>query len=205
TGSSNPQNKKGDTAFDGKEHDAEKPKFAVNLSPSSSALSGEQDDMTKKKDKGKSHVEYFTRNRDLNVDFKDYSEDISNDVSVAGPIVPTAGQNYSNSTNPFSAAGPSNTNTSPTHGTIEEEVYVCQPLGFEDPGHPDKVYKVVKALYGLHQALRAWYETLANYLLENGFHKGQIDQTLFVKKQKGDILLVQIYVDDIIFGATNKD
>nr|GEU93756.1 putative ribonuclease H-like domain-containing protein [Tanacetum cinerariifolium] len=51
--------------------------------------------------------------------------------------------------------------------TIEEEVYVCQPLGFKDPDHPDKVYKVVKALYGLHQAPRAWYETLANYLLEN--------------------------------------
>nr|GEV67752.1 uncharacterized mitochondrial protein AtMg00810-like [Tanacetum cinerariifolium] len=64
------------------------------------------------------------------------------------------------------------------YGTIEEEVYVCQPLGFDDPDHPDKVYKVVKELYGLHQAPRAWYETLANYLLEN---------------------------DDIIFGATNKD
>nr|GEV65106.1 hypothetical protein [Tanacetum cinerariifolium] len=91
------------------------------------------------------------------------------------------------------------------YGTIEEEVYVCQPLGFEDPDHPDKVYKVVKALYGLHQAPRAWYETLANYLLENGFQRGKIDQTLFIKRQKGDILLVQIYVDDIIFGATNKD
>nr|GEY21064.1 putative ribonuclease H-like domain-containing protein [Tanacetum cinerariifolium] len=91
------------------------------------------------------------------------------------------------------------------YGTIEEEVYVCQPPGFEDPDHPDKVYNVVKALYGLHQAPRAWYETLATYLLENGFHRGQIDQTLFIKKQKGDILLVQIYVDDIIFGATNKD
>nr|GEX08056.1 putative reverse transcriptase domain-containing protein [Tanacetum cinerariifolium] len=91
------------------------------------------------------------------------------------------------------------------YGTIEEEVYVCQPLGFEDPNHPDKVYKVIKALYGLHQAPRAWYETLANYLLENGFQIGKIDQTLFIKKQKGDILLVQIYVDDIIFGATNKD
>nr|GEZ26131.1 putative reverse transcriptase, RNA-dependent DNA polymerase [Tanacetum cinerariifolium] len=55
------------------------------------------------------------------------------------------------------------------YGTIEEEVYVCQPPGFEDPDHPDKVYKVVKALYGLHQAPRAWYETLATYLLENGF------------------------------------
>nr|GFC55565.1 putative ribonuclease H-like domain-containing protein [Tanacetum cinerariifolium] len=91
------------------------------------------------------------------------------------------------------------------YGTIEEEVYVCQPLGFEDPDHPDKVYKVVKALYGLHQAPRAWYETLANYLLENSFHRGKIDQTLFIKTQKGDILLVQIYVDDIIFGVTNKD
>nr|GEV20046.1 putative reverse transcriptase domain-containing protein [Tanacetum cinerariifolium] len=89
--------------------------------------------------------------------------------------------------------------------TIEEEVYVCQPLGFEDPDYPDKIYKVVKALYGLHQAPRAWYETLANYLLENGFQRGKIDQTLFIKKQKGDILLVQVYVYDIIFGSTNKD
>nr|GEZ37647.1 hypothetical protein [Tanacetum cinerariifolium] len=89
--------------------------------------------------------------------------------------------------------------------TIKEEVYVCQPSGFEDPNHPDKVYKVVKELYGLHQAPRAWYKTLANYLLENCFQKGKIDQTLFIKRQKGDILLVQIYVDDIIFGSTNKD
>nr|GFA35145.1 putative ribonuclease H-like domain-containing protein [Tanacetum cinerariifolium] len=90
------------------------------------------------------------------------------------------------------------------YGTMEEEVYVCQPPGFEDLKHPDKVYKVVKALYGLHQAPRAWYETLATYLLENGFQRGTIDQTLFIKKQQKDILLVQIYVDDIIFGATNK-
>ncbi|GJT79396.1 putative ribonuclease H-like domain-containing protein [Tanacetum coccineum] len=55
---------------------------------------------------------------------------------------------------------------------------------------PDEVYKVVKALYGLHQAPRAWYETLAKYLLDNGFHRGKIDQTLFIKKQKGDIMLV---------------
>nr|GFB79193.1 putative ribonuclease H-like domain-containing protein [Tanacetum cinerariifolium] len=90
------------------------------------------------------------------------------------------------------------------YGTIEEEVYVCQPPGFEDPEHPDRVYKVVKALYGLHQAPRAWYETLATYLLENRFQRGTIDQTLFIKKQQKDILLVQIYVNDIIFGATNK-
>nr|GEZ55205.1 hypothetical protein [Tanacetum cinerariifolium] len=68
------------------------------------------------------------------------------------------------------------------YGTIEEEVYVCQPPGFEDPEYPDKVYKVVKALYGLHQAPRAWYETLATYLLENRFQRGTIDQTLFMKK-----------------------
>nr|GEW03467.1 putative ribonuclease H-like domain-containing protein [Tanacetum cinerariifolium] len=271
TGSSNLHDKEKDAAIDGKEHDTKKPESVVNLSPSS-------------------------RNRDFNADFEDYSEDSSNDVSAAGPIVPTAGQNCSNSTNPISAAGPSN--SGPTHGqsllrdasqpfdmlerediacsnnenigaeadfnnletsitvspilttrthkdhlveqiivarikairlflayasfmgfmvyqmdvksaflygTIEEEVYVCQPPGFEDPDHPDKVYKVVKALYGLHQSPRAWYETLANYLLENGFLRGQIDQTLFIKKHKRDILLVQIYVDDIIFGVTNKD
>nr|GFA56342.1 putative ribonuclease H-like domain-containing protein [Tanacetum cinerariifolium] len=91
------------------------------------------------------------------------------------------------------------------YGTIKEEVYVCQPLRFEDPYYPNKVYKVVKALYGLHQGPRAWYETLTNYLLENGFQRGKIDQKLFIKRQKGDILLAQIYVDDIIFGLTNKD
>lgn len=91
------------------------------------------------------------------------------------------------------------------YGKIDEEVYVSQPTGFEDPQHPNKVYKVVKALYGLHQAPRKWYETLATYLLNNGFHRGKIDQTLFIKKEKGDILLVQVYVDDIIFGATKQE
>ncbi|GJX37217.1 putative ribonuclease H-like domain-containing protein [Tanacetum coccineum] len=88
--------------------------------------------------------------------------------------------------------------------TIEEEVYVCQPPGFEDPQFSDKVYKVEKALYGLHQALIAWYETLSTYLLKNGFRRCTIDKTLFIKKDKGDILLVQVYVDDIIFGSTKK-
>ncbi|GJY85542.1 putative ribonuclease H-like domain-containing protein [Tanacetum coccineum] len=90
------------------------------------------------------------------------------------------------------------------YGTIEEEVYVCQPPGFEDPHFPNKVYKVEKALYGLHQVPRAWYETLSTYLIENGFRRGAIDKTLFIKKDKGDILLVQVYVDDIIFGSTKK-
>ncbi|GJW43741.1 putative ribonuclease H-like domain-containing protein [Tanacetum coccineum] len=88
---------------------------------------------------------------------------------------------------------------------IEEEVYVCQPPGFEDPDFPDRVYKVKKALYGLHQAPRAWYETLSTYLLDNGFQRGKIDKTLFIKRHKGDILLVQVYVDDIIFGSTKKE
>ncbi|GKE48655.1 putative ribonuclease H-like domain-containing protein, partial [Tanacetum coccineum] len=91
------------------------------------------------------------------------------------------------------------------YGKIEEEVYVCQPLGFEDLDNPDKVYKVIKALYGLHQAPRAWYKTLAKYLSDNGFHRGKIDQTLFIKNQKRYILLVQVYVDDIIFGSTKKE
>nr|GEX09605.1 copia protein [Tanacetum cinerariifolium] len=91
------------------------------------------------------------------------------------------------------------------YGKIEEEVYVCQPLGFEDLEFPDRVYKIEKVLYGLHQAPRAWYETLSTYLLDNIFHKGQIDKTLFIKMVKGDILLVQVYVDDIIFGSTKKE
>ncbi|GJU18608.1 putative ribonuclease H-like domain-containing protein [Tanacetum coccineum] len=78
------------------------------------------------------------------------------------------------------------------YGTIEEEVYVCQPPSSKDPQFPDKVYKVEKPLYGLHQAPRAWYETLSTYLLENGFRRGIIDKTLFIKKDKYDILLVQM-------------
>ncbi|GJX41399.1 putative ribonuclease H-like domain-containing protein [Tanacetum coccineum] len=87
------------------------------------------------------------------------------------------------------------------YGKIEKEVYVCQPPGFEDPNFSDIVYK---ALYGLHQAPRAWYETLSTYLLDNGFQRGKIDKTLFIRRVKGDILLVQVYVDDIIFGSTKK-
>ncbi|GJS33794.1 putative ribonuclease H-like domain-containing protein [Tanacetum coccineum] len=90
------------------------------------------------------------------------------------------------------------------YGTIKEEVHVHQPLGFVDPAHPNKVYKVIKALYGLHQAPRAWYETLSSFLMKNGFRRGTIDKTLFIKKNKSDIMLVQVYVDDIIFGSTNK-
>nr|GEU32622.1 uncharacterized mitochondrial protein AtMg00810-like [Tanacetum cinerariifolium] len=91
------------------------------------------------------------------------------------------------------------------YGKFKKDVYVCQPLGFEDPHFPDKVYNVEKALYGLHQAPRAWYETLLTYLLNNRFHRGKIDKTLFIIRHKDDILLVQVYVDDIIFGSTKKE
>nr|GEW90644.1 putative ribonuclease H-like domain-containing protein [Tanacetum cinerariifolium] len=112
------KNKDGDAAFDGREHEVhtKMPESAVNVSPSSSAQSGKQDDKTNKKAKGKSFVESFTGNRDLSTEFKYHSDNSSNDVNAAGFIVPTVGQNSSNSTNPFSTAGPSNTTASPTHG-----------------------------------------------------------------------------------------
>nr|GFC13623.1 putative ribonuclease H-like domain-containing protein [Tanacetum cinerariifolium] len=252
----------------------------------------EQGDKAENKDNGKSPVVTITGFKDLNEEFAECINNSSNGVNAADSLVFAAGLNFTNSTNDFSAAVPSNvvvpnfedlshnaddvgaeadinnmesiisvspiptskihkdhptsqiigdlSSTTQTrsmargvrdqvarieairlflayapfmgflvyqmdvksaflYGTIEEEVYICQPPGFEDPEYPNKVYKVVKALYGLHQAPRAWYETLATYLLENGFQRGIIDQTLFIKKQQKDILLVQIYVDDIIF------
>ena len=90
------------------------------------------------------------------------------------------------------------------NGELEEEVYVQQPPGFEDSIHPNFVYKLLKALYGLKQAPRAWYDTLSQFLLENQFIRGTIDKTLFYKQHGNDIILVQIYVDDIIFGSTDE-
>nr|GEV01118.1 uncharacterized mitochondrial protein AtMg00810-like [Tanacetum cinerariifolium] len=188
------------------EFEAKKPESKVNVSSSCSAQSKKHDDKTKKEAKEKSHVESLTGYRNLSTKFEDFSNNSSNEVNAVGTLVPTVRQNSPNSTNTFSADGPSNAADSPTYGksscidasqypndhdmpeleditysdddddvgaeadfnnletsilsafiygTIEEEVYVCQPLGFEDPDHPDKVYKVVKALYGLHQAPRA--------------------------------------------------
>ncbi|KAJ9552612.1 hypothetical protein OSB04_016657 [Centaurea solstitialis] len=88
------------------------------------------------------------------------------------------------------------------NGKLTEEVYVAQPPGFTDPKHPNHVYKLNKALYGLKQAPRAWYETLSTYLIKEGFTRGKIDSTLFVKSYKDHVFLAQIYVDDIIFGST---
>ncbi|GJX53094.1 retrovirus-related pol polyprotein from transposon TNT 1-94 [Tanacetum coccineum] len=88
-------------------------------------------------------------------------------------------------------------------GPLKEEVYVSQPDWFVDHGNPEKVYRFRKALYGLKQALRAWYDELLTFLISKVFTKGTIDPTLFTIRYGEDILLVQIYVDDIIFGSTN--
>ncbi|GJU47536.1 putative ribonuclease H-like domain-containing protein [Tanacetum coccineum] len=91
------------------------------------------------------------------------------------------------------------------YGEIEEVLYVTQPKGFEDPYFPKHVYRVVKALYGLHQAPRAWYARLSAFLLQHNYRRGTIDKgTLFIKKDSRDISFVQVYVDDIILGQTNK-
>nr|GEY49422.1 putative ribonuclease H-like domain-containing protein [Tanacetum cinerariifolium] len=89
------------------------------------------------------------------------------------------------------------------YGTIDEEVYVMQPPGSQDPEFPTRVYKVEKAMYGLHQAPKAWYGSLSKYLLTNGFQRGTIDQTLFIRRQRGDFIVVQVYADDIIFRSSN--
>ncbi|GJY97643.1 retrovirus-related pol polyprotein from transposon TNT 1-94 [Tanacetum coccineum] len=89
------------------------------------------------------------------------------------------------------------------NGPLKEEVYVAQPDGFVDPDHPEKVYSLRKALYGLKQAPRAWYDELSNFLMSKGFTKGTIDPTLFTIRYGEDILLVQIYVDDIIFRTSD--
>ncbi|GJT40080.1 retrovirus-related pol polyprotein from transposon TNT 1-94, partial [Tanacetum coccineum] len=91
------------------------------------------------------------------------------------------------------------------NGPLKEEVYVSQPEGFIDLEFPDHVYRLKKALYGLKQAPRAWYDKLSSFLIEHGFTKGIIDPTLFTRHHGEDILLVQVYVDDIIFGSTNPD
>jgi hypothetical protein len=88
---------------------------------------------------------------------------------------------------------------------INEEVYVQEPPSFEDYKKPNHVYKLKKVLYGLKQAPRAWYDRLRDFLLSKGFIMGKVDTTLFIKKIGNDLFVLQIYVDDIIFGSTNQD
>ncbi|KAJ9539168.1 hypothetical protein OSB04_031901 [Centaurea solstitialis] len=91
------------------------------------------------------------------------------------------------------------------YGHLKEEVYVAQPEGFVHKEHPDYVYVLDKALYGLKQAPRAWYEELSKHLLSKGFKKGSVDSTLFLMKEGEHIVVIQIYVDDIIFGSTSRE
>jgi hypothetical protein len=91
------------------------------------------------------------------------------------------------------------------NGVIQEEVYVRQPPGFENPKYPDRVYKFSKALYGLKQVPREWYARLKTFLLEHGYVMGSVDNTIFTLKYDTDFLLVQIYVDDIIFGGSSHN
>jgi hypothetical protein len=88
---------------------------------------------------------------------------------------------------------------------IEEEVYVKQPPGFESEKYPHRVYRLKRALYGLKQAPRAWYGRLRGFLLSRGFMMGTVDKTLFLLKHGNDLLVVQIYVDDIVFGGSSHN
>nr|GFB73620.1 retrovirus-related Pol polyprotein from transposon TNT 1-94 [Tanacetum cinerariifolium] len=91
------------------------------------------------------------------------------------------------------------------NGNLREEVYVSQPNGFVDQDNPNHVYKIEKALYGLKQAPRAWYDMLSPFLISQDFSKGSMDPTLFIRRNSNDLLLVQIYVDDIIFAASTLE
>ncbi|GKE23054.1 putative ribonuclease H-like domain-containing protein, partial [Tanacetum coccineum] len=133
---------------------------------------------------------------------------VSTPVSTAGPSFANAAPSSSNN----AAGTPHSTANAFDECSLPDGCQECLSIwknrrGLKlctNPDFPDKVYKVEKALYGLHQAPRAWYETLSTYLLDNSFHRGQIDKTFFIKRHKDDILLVQVYVDDIIFGSTKK-
>nr|GFB53531.1 retrovirus-related Pol polyprotein from transposon TNT 1-94 [Tanacetum cinerariifolium] len=96
-----------------------------------------------------------------------------------------------------------NVKTAFLNGILKEDVYVGQPPGFVSKQYPDYVYALDKALYGLKQTPWAWYDVLSQFLIKSGFQKGSIDTTLFIKKKGKHIMLIQIYVDDIIFGSTN--
>nr|GFB99001.1 retrovirus-related Pol polyprotein from transposon TNT 1-94 [Tanacetum cinerariifolium] len=91
------------------------------------------------------------------------------------------------------------------NGNLREEVYVSQPDGFVDQDNPNHMYKLKKALYGLKQAPRVWYDMLSSFLISQDFSKGSVDPTLFIRRNSNDLLLVQIYVDDIIFAASTPE
>nr|GEX36377.1 putative ribonuclease H-like domain-containing protein [Tanacetum cinerariifolium] len=207
-----------DAAFDVKENENE-----VHVSPSSRNQPKKHDEKAKREAKGQSPVDLSTGVRDLSDEFEEFSVNSTNKVNAASAPITDVGPNPTNNTISFNDVSPSdnaineegdvgaaadfsnlktNISVSPIPTTIVYKDHpVTQIIGDLTAAPPTRsMARMVK-----EQAPKAWYETLANYLLENGFQRGKIDQTLFIKKQKGDILLVQVYVDDIIFGSTNKE
>ena len=91
------------------------------------------------------------------------------------------------------------------NGLLKEDVYMVQPKRFIDPHFPNHVLYLKKALYGLKQAPRAWYDRLTQYFVSHGFTRGKIDQTLFIKREDGELIVAQVYIDDIIFGSTKDE
>ncbi|GKB82072.1 retrovirus-related pol polyprotein from transposon TNT 1-94, partial [Tanacetum coccineum] len=91
------------------------------------------------------------------------------------------------------------------NGNLREEVYVSQPDDFVDPDKPNHVYKLKKALYGLKKAPHAWYDMFSSFLISQDFSKGLVDPTLFIRKEGKELLLIQVYVDDIIFAASTPE
>ena len=98
-----------------------------------------------------------------------------------------------------------NVKTAFLNGFLKEDVYVAQPKGLIDPHFLDYVLYLKKALYGLKQAPRAWYDRLTQYLVSHDFTRGQVDQTLFIKREDGELIVAQVYVNDIIFGSTKDE
>ena len=91
------------------------------------------------------------------------------------------------------------------NGFLKEDVYVAQPKGFIDPHFPDHVLYLKKALYGLKQAPRTWYDRLTQNSVSHGFMIGKVDQTLFIKREDGELIVAHVYVDVIIFGSTKDE
>nr|GEW69840.1 uncharacterized mitochondrial protein AtMg00810-like [Tanacetum cinerariifolium] len=178
------------------------PFIPSNLPLSSRTHSSDDKDDNEAQGKGDKGV-----SKGSEIDDQERTDSSTQDVNTTGPSITTANTIINTSSLNINTVGSNDPNGCKEYLFIWHNLRggVCVSTSWiEDPRFPNKVYKVEKALYGLHQAPRAWYETFSTYLLENRFRKGTIDKTLFIKKDTGDILLVQVYVDDIIFGSTKK-
>nr|GEU90074.1 ribonuclease H-like domain-containing protein [Tanacetum cinerariifolium] len=178
TGSKDPHNTDVDAAFDVKGHES-----VDHVSLSSSEKIKKHNEKAKREAKGKSPVELSTGVRDLNIEFEEFFVNSTNGVNAASTPVTAVGPNSTNNTNSFSADGPSNTAVSLNFEIGGKYSFVDPSQYPDDPNMPS-------------------LETLLIQIMKK---KRKIDQTMFIKKKRDDILLVQVYMDDIIFGSTNKD